>query len=85
MRDVVTRVKPRLHVFGHIHGSHGTARDGGTLFVNASICDERYRPNFDPVVVEIPKEGLASIVVSEGFIGGKRDVPAIPGSAPPLW
>ena len=29
-------VRPKLHVCGHIHEAAGVARDGGTLFVNAS-------------------------------------------------
>jgi Icc-related predicted phosphoesterase len=37
--DLLARVRvvrPRLHVFGHIHEAAGVADDGGTLFVNAS-------------------------------------------------
>ena len=32
----VRRLKPKLHVFGHIHEGAGLYRDGGTTFVNAS-------------------------------------------------
>jgi len=46
-------VRPRLHVFGHIHDSHGVARAGGTTYVNASVCDEGYRPVHPPVVVDV--------------------------------
>lgn len=46
------RIRPRLHVFGHIHESYGTHRDGGILSVNASNCDVRYRPVNAPVVVD---------------------------------
>ena len=34
----VRAVRPRLHVFGHIHEAAGTESDGATLFVNA--CTE---------------------------------------------
>lgn len=44
---------PRLHVFGHIHEGYGIERRGATTFVNASICDARYRPVNAPVVVEL--------------------------------
>lgn len=57
------RVRPRLHVFGHIHGGYGTARLGGTLLVNASTCDEDYRPVNQPVVVEIDPLSSAPAVV----------------------
>jgi Icc-related predicted phosphoesterase len=49
----VDEVKPRLHVFGHIHGSYGQVRIGETLFVNASLCDEHYQPVNKPHVIEI--------------------------------
>lgn len=45
LRKRVSKVKPRYHIFGHIHGPGGTAVTlGGTTFVNASICNERYEP-----------------------------------------
>lgn len=36
-------VKPKLHVFGHIHGGYGSERaswgaEGGTLLLNAALC-----------------------------------------------
>lgn len=46
-------VKPRLHVFGHIHDGYGQAKRGQTTFVNASICDEDYRPVNPPIVVRV--------------------------------
>ena len=49
----VEEVRPRVHVFGHIHGSYGRTRVGETLFVNASLCDERYRPVNKPQVIEL--------------------------------
>ena len=50
--DAVRRVGPRLHVFGHIHEGYGVTREGGTLCVNASTCDVRYRPVQAPVVLD---------------------------------
>ena len=35
-------VRPRLHLFGHIHKSHGALSDGVTVFSNAAIMDEGY-------------------------------------------
>ncbi len=49
----VQRLAPRLHVFGHIHEGYGTAVRGGTRFVNASICTERYNPVQPPIVVDL--------------------------------
>lgn len=49
----VARVRPRLHVFGHIHESHGRHESGGTTYVNASTCDARDKPVNPPVVVDL--------------------------------
>lgn len=51
----VRTVKPKLHVFGHIHGGYGIHKDRGTTHVNASICDEDYRPINAPVVLDLRK------------------------------
>ena len=49
----VQRVDPKLHVFGHIHGSYGRVDTGRTQFVNAAMCDEDYQPVNPVRVVEI--------------------------------
>jgi predicted phosphodiesterase len=54
LRDAMKRVRPRVHVFGHIHEGYGTARIGETLFVNASICTLAYRPTNPAIVVDLP-------------------------------
>ena len=53
LKRAVQRVKPKLHVFGHIHGGYGEFHDGTTHFVNASLMDERYRPANQPIVVDL--------------------------------
>lgn len=53
----VDRVKPQLHVFGHIHGGRGVAENEHTKFVNASALTERYFPYPDSCYVfdlEVP-------------------------------
>ena len=44
----------RLHVFGHIHEAYGREERHGRDYVNASICDVRYRPVNLPVAVDYP-------------------------------
>jgi len=56
--DLLHRVKElkqlKLHVFGHIHESHGVeSLEGDPIFVNASSCDFRYAPDNKPIIVEI--------------------------------
>ena len=45
LRNAIFRVKPKLHVFGHIH-EMGCKKVNltTTTFVNACIMDEKYRP-----------------------------------------
>jgi predicted phosphodiesterase len=49
----VKRLKPRLHVFGHIHEAYGVVEQDGTTFVNASSCDLGYKPVNPPVVLDL--------------------------------
>lgn len=44
LKETVKRIKPKLHVFGHIHECAGVKRLENTLIVNASHMDEAYRP-----------------------------------------
>jgi len=46
-------VRPRLHVFGHIHEAYGQRQVEGTLFVNASNRTLQYRPTQKPVVIDL--------------------------------
>jgi len=55
------RIRPRLHLFGHIHEDYGAAQLDGTLAVNACNCDLRYRAVNAPVVVDL-EAGSARLV-----------------------
>lgn len=48
----VNEVKPKIHVFGHIHEGYGYKELDGTTFINASTCTLRYNPTNPPVVVD---------------------------------
>lgn len=47
--QVVERLKPRLHVFGHIHEGYGTSTTESTTFMNACICTLSYKPENAPL------------------------------------
>lgn len=55
--DLLARIQKlkqlKLHIFGHIHDGYGTQKVGDTIFANASICDEQYRPTHKPLIFEI--------------------------------
>lgn len=53
LRLVVDRIKPRVHIFGHIHEAYGVEEHDGTIFVNACQLDERYQLAHEPVVVTL--------------------------------
>jgi Icc-related predicted phosphoesterase len=48
----LSEVKPKIHVFGHIHEGYGYKEHYGTTFINASTCTLRYNPTNPPVVVD---------------------------------
>ncbi|PYE48345.1 hypothetical protein [Deinococcus yavapaiensis] len=53
LRERVKVVRPRVHVFGHLHVGHGWLEEDGTCFVNAALCDERNELAFTPIVVDV--------------------------------
>lgn len=48
----VERLKPKIHLFGHIHEAFGEYKNLHTHFINASMLDVRYRVVNEPVVVD---------------------------------
>jgi Icc-related predicted phosphoesterase len=55
LNEVRKRVKPKLHVFGHIHEGYGSWSSDVTTFINAAICDDSYRPVNKPFIFDIDK------------------------------
>ena len=52
LADRVSRIKPRLHVFGHIHEAYGKYADAHTTYYNASICNYNYQPIHPPWIYD---------------------------------
>ncbi|KAG6612275.1 Calcineurin-like phosphoesterase [Phytophthora cinnamomi] len=62
LREVEDRVRPKLHVFGHVHEGYGRSAspDGAITYFNASACTHNYDPVNAPFVFELtgpPKRG----------------------------
>jgi Icc-related predicted phosphoesterase len=49
----VTELRPKAHIFGHIHEGYGRREESGITYINASNCDESYYPVNPPIVFEI--------------------------------
>ncbi|XP_041452889.1 metallophosphoesterase MPPED2-like isoform X2 [Lytechinus variegatus] len=61
LSTVQRRVRPKYHVFGHIHEGYGVTTDGQTTFVNAAICDVHYRPCNPPIVFDLPTPRVPTV------------------------
>jgi Icc-related predicted phosphoesterase len=51
--DSVIAVKPKLHIFGHIHEAYGVEERDGTTFFNASLANIAYKIVNKPLVFDI--------------------------------
>lgn len=53
LREKVLSVKPRYHIFGHIHESYGVETYGDSVFINASLANGSEEIVNNPVVFEL--------------------------------
>jgi predicted phosphohydrolase len=49
----VADIKPKLHIFGHIHGSYGVRSGPQTTFVNASLLGSSGQLAHEPIVIDL--------------------------------
>lgn len=54
LNTVEMRVKPKYHVFGHIHQCRGVTTNGTTIFINAAICDHKLNSCYKPIIFDVP-------------------------------
>lgn len=50
----VEKIRPQIHIFGHIHISYGICKNEHTKFVNAALCNHEYKPVRKPLVIDLP-------------------------------
>jgi Icc-related predicted phosphoesterase len=48
----VSEIKPKIHVFGHIHEGHGYVFDGTTHYINAANLNGRYEFRNKPLTID---------------------------------
>ncbi|WP_298646359.1 metallophosphatase domain-containing protein [uncultured Proteiniphilum sp.] len=51
--QTVLDIRPRYHLFGHIHNVYGVEKGKNTIFSNASLVDEQYRLLNKPFLFDI--------------------------------
>jgi hypothetical protein len=48
----VQEIKPKIHVFGHIHEGYGYVFDGTTHYINAAVLNGRYEFRNRPLTID---------------------------------
>lgn len=51
--ETIIKIKPKFHLFGHIHEAYGVYKSEDTVFINGSVLDHKYRLKNKPVLFEI--------------------------------
>lgn len=76
LHEIQHRIKPRLHIFGHIHEGYGCSWDGQTMYVNASNLDMSYEAINPCIVIDLPhdKSQPPTIVQPQQWIHGTDDL-----------
>jgi len=52
LRVRLDSLKPKIHVFGHVHSGYGYKFHEGTHFINAAVLNERYRYENKPLTID---------------------------------
>ena len=59
LMDRIEAVRPKLHLFGHIHECYGVTKNKHTTFGNASNCTLQYQALNPPLVFDFPTDDSA--------------------------
>jgi Icc-related predicted phosphoesterase len=53
LRERLRIIKPKIFAGGHLHHQGGqSVEENGTIWVNAAMCDDQYKPTRKPVVID---------------------------------
>jgi len=52
LRVRLDELKPKIHVFGHVHSGYGYKFHNGTHFINAAVLNERYNYKNKPITMD---------------------------------
>lgn len=53
LRKAVKKMKPRYHLFGHIHEAYGHGQQDGIKFFNGAVCNRKGKVANAPHVIDI--------------------------------
>jgi len=53
LAEVMNRIKPQIHVFGHIHETYGVEEHDGIKYINASNLNLSYDVVNKPILIEL--------------------------------
>lgn len=68
LRDRITEIKPKIHIFGHIHGGYGYVFKDGTHRFGTAVLDERYQFIKQPITFNWNKDTNDIDIISSGRI-----------------
>lgn len=51
--EIVEKIKPKVHLFGHIHEAYGQLEQEGVHYVNASVLNLQYQLVNKPIELEV--------------------------------
>lgn len=52
LAERIQKIKPKIHVCGHIHTGRGIYEKDGTLYINASVLNEQYQYIYNPITID---------------------------------
>uniref|UniRef100_A0A915AJY0 Calcineurin-like phosphoesterase domain-containing protein n=1 Tax=Parascaris univalens TaxID=6257 RepID=A0A915AJY0_PARUN len=61
LNSVVKRIRPKYHVFGHVHEGYGCTSDGYTKFINCCLMNENLEMTNKAVIFDIPVDAEAKL------------------------
>lgn len=53
LAERVRIVKPKIHIFGHIHNGKKYIKENGTRYYNVSILDDNYKLTYKPTIIKV--------------------------------
>ena len=55
LKEVKERIRPKVHIFGHIHDGYGIYKEAGITFVNACSWNFKEKKSNEPFIIDLQK------------------------------